>query len=60
MKKLLLLISIMICGTMSAQTLLINEVMQSNVDGVMDDLNDYPDSWVELYNPTDVAINLQD
>lgn len=28
----------------------INEVMQSNVYGIMDDLNDFPDSWVELYN----------
>ena len=26
----------------------------------MDDLNDFPDSWVELYNPTDAAINLKD
>ena len=41
-------------------TLVINELMQSNVDCIMDDLNDFPDSWVELYNPTDAAINLQD
>lgn len=41
-------------------TLIINELMQSNVDCIMDDLNDFPDSWVELYNPTDAAINLQD
>ena len=25
--------------------------MQSNIDCVMDDRNDFPDSWVELYNP---------
>lgn len=60
MKKLLLLIATVCCGTMSAQTLLINEVMQSNIDNIMDDLNDFPDSWLELYNPTDAAINLQD
>ena len=30
-------------------TLVINELMQSNVDCIMDDLNDFPDSWVELY-----------
>lgn len=30
--------------------LVINELMQSNIDCVMDDLNDFPDSWVELYN----------
>ena len=41
-------------------TLVINELMQSNVDCIMDDLNDFPDSWVELFNPTDAAINLQD
>lgn len=34
---------------MQAQ-LVINEVMQSNIDCVIDDLNDFPDSWVELYN----------
>lgn len=40
--------------------LLINELMQSNVDCIMDDLNDFPDSWVELYNPTDITVSLQD
>lgn len=36
----------------------INELMQSNIDCVMDDLNDFPDSWVELYNsgPTPVTL----
>jgi len=32
--------------------------MQSNIDCVMDDLKDYPDSWVELYNAGNTAINL--
>ena len=41
-------------------TLVINEVMQSNIDCIMDDLTDFPDSWVELYNPTDATINLGD
>jgi len=31
--------------------LVINELMQSNIDCIMDDLNEFPDSWVELYNP---------
>lgn len=60
MKQLLLLLSIVCCGNMTAQTLVINELMQSNIDCVMDDLNDFPDSWVELYNPTTDAINLKD
>ena len=38
----------------------INEVMQSNVHGIMDDLNDFPDSWVELYNDGSQAVNLAD
>ncbi len=40
--------------------LVINELMQSNIDCVMDDLNEFPDSWVELYNTSDVAVNLKD
>ena len=36
----------------SGDHLIINELMQSNIDCWMDDLNDFPDSWVELYNPT--------
>ena len=40
--------------------LVINELMQSNIDCCMDDQNDFPDSWVELYNPTDAAISLAD
>lgn len=38
--------------------LIINEVMQSNIDCILDELNEFPDSWIELYNPTDNAISL--
>lgn len=38
--------------------LIINEVMQSNIDCIMDNLNEFPDSWVEIYNPTEEKINL--
>lgn len=40
--------------------LIINELMQSNIDCVMDDLNEFPDSWVELYNTGSNTINLSD
>ena len=50
----------MVLGSVSPTDaqLVINELMQSNIDCVMDDLNDYPDSWVELYNTGNTAIKL--
>lgn len=54
-----LLLLAMMLQTANAQ-LIINEVMQSNIDCIMDDLNEFPDSWVELYNSGDQAVNLQD
>ncbi len=39
---------------------LINEVMQSNVDCIMDERNEFPDSWVELYNTHTAAITLKE
>ena len=60
MKTLSFLVATLVCGSASAQTLKINELMQSNVECIMDDIKEFPDSWVELYNPTDAPINLQD
>lgn len=40
--------------------LVINELMQSNIDCIMDDINEFPDSWVELYNSGTTAVNLAD
>ncbi len=37
----------------------INELMPSNIDYIIDDLFDFPDSWVELYNPTEEDVNLK-
>ncbi|MGM9733775.1 MAG: CotH kinase family protein [Prevotella sp.] len=37
---------------------IINELMQSNIDCVMDDINEFPDSWVELYNSGTTSVNL--
>ena len=60
MKYLSLLLATVLGGSATAQTLKINELMQSNVECIMDDIKEFPDSWVELYNPTDAAINLKD
>ncbi|MBQ9231334.1 MAG: CotH kinase family protein [Prevotella sp.] len=60
------LISTIFAGCLLAMTapahaqLVINELMQSNIDCIMDDLNDFPDSWVELYNNGSTAVNLSD
>ena len=39
-------------------TLCFNEIMQSNIDCLLTN-HDFPDSWVELYNPTSSAISLK-
>lgn len=39
-------------------SLVINELMQSNIDCWMDDLNEFPDSWVELYNAGSTSVEL--
>ena len=45
--------------TMSANAqLVINEIMQSNVECIMDDIKEFPDSWVELYNTTAEPVSL--
>lgn len=51
----------LLCAPMQLKAdLQINEVMQSNVHGIMDDLNEYPDAWLELYNNSDQSVNLKD
>ena len=37
----------------------ITEIMQSNFGGVIDYYNEFPDSWVELYNSGDEDIDLE-
>lgn len=46
--------------TTAQAEVIINEIMQSNIDAVMDDLNEFPDSWVELYNTGTSSVNLKD
>ena len=37
----------------------INELMQSNIDLIRDDLQEFPDSWIELYNDSNEAVDIQ-
>jgi len=59
MQRLLFFFLIAFAGLTAKAQILINEVMQSNIDCIMDDIKEFPDSWVELYNPTDAAISLE-
>ena len=57
----LLFAALLTAGTLTAQAqLVISEIMQSNIDCVMDDLNEFPDSWVELYNNSASSVSIDD
>ena len=56
----LLFAGLMAFGASAQAQVVINEMMQSNIDCIMDDLNEFPDSWVELYNSGTEAVNLGD
>ena len=60
MKKWTFSIALLLSSQAIHAQLVINELMQSNIDCIMDDLNEFPDSWVELYNTGTAAINLKD
>ena len=61
LKSTILTIGMMAAGSMTANAqVVINELMQSNVEFMMDDLNEFPDSWVELYNAGNEAVSLGD
>lgn len=62
-KKTILLTAFVLTTTFASPVstkaqVIINELMQSNIDCVMDDINEFPDSWVELYNSGTTAVNL--
>ena len=42
---------VLLYSSAKSQQLCINEIMQSNINTVFADM-DFPDSWVEIYNPT--------
>ncbi|MDR0863640.1 MAG: CotH kinase family protein [Candidatus Symbiothrix sp.] len=57
-KLALLFLSISLVQSLSAK-IWINEFMQSNIDLVRDDLQEFPDSWIELYNDSNQGVNIQ-
>ena len=59
-KTLLFSLALLGLSTQARAQLVVNEIMQSNIDGIMDDLMEFPDSWVELYNNSDTPVNLGD
>ncbi|MCF0191703.1 MAG: CotH kinase family protein [Marinilabiliaceae bacterium] len=56
----LLILACLVQNSRTEAQLVINEFMQSNVETIMDDINEFPDSWVELYNagtePVDLSL----
>ena len=61
MKRLFTAAMLLVITTISANAqLVINELMQSNVECIMDDIHEFPDSWVELYNSGTTTVNLKD
>lgn len=59
-RNLFLFASLAVGSASAPAQLIINEIMQSNIDCIMDDINDFPDSWVELYNAGSESVNLKD
>ena len=57
-KTLLFSITLLGLSVQANAQLVINEIMQSNIDCIMDDLNEFPDSWVELYNSGTTPVSL--
>ena len=60
MKPLLALALMTLAANNIRAQVVINELMQSNIDCIMDDINEFPDSWVELYNAGTTAVDLAD
>jgi hypothetical protein len=54
----LLFLSFFLTQSLSAK-IWINEFMQSNIDLVRDDLQEFPDSWIELYNDSDQGVSIR-
>lgn len=58
MKRIKIAVALLLSALSANAQVVINEIMQSNIDCVMDELNEFPDSWVELYNASSEAVDL--
>lgn len=58
LNKIVLTISLLVTPFLSDAQLRINEVMQSNIDGLYIE-NDFPDSWVELKNTSTQPVDIK-
>lgn len=58
MKTKLLTLTLIFFSSLAHSQVVINEIMQSNVDCIMDDKNEFPDSWIELFNNSTTNVNL--
>lgn len=54
LRSLMVLFGMMLTMVADAK-IIINEIMQSNIDCIMDDMHEFPDSWVELYNDSETS-----
>lgn len=59
MRKAIIIYTLLMFSFNSSAKIWINEFMQSNIDNLVDDLQQFPDSWIELYNDGDEAVNIQ-
>lgn len=55
----LALFTLALCSRPSYAGVSINEIMQSNFGGVLDYYNEFPDSWVEVYNSGEEEVDLK-
>jgi hypothetical protein len=53
-----LIVFFFLCRPLAAKVW-INEFMQSNIDLVRDDLQEFPDSWIELYNDSTDDVDIR-
>lgn len=59
-KYIIIALACMFSSTSMTAQVVINEIMQSNIDCIMDETKQFPDSWVELYNNGTTVVNLSE